>query len=82
MSSVSRFARALSIAVCCILLAGFGVCGAFGTVTGVIGKISGNNGPEDLSGLLLGCGLSGLAIAFVCGWNLVQLWRKSPSSEP
>jgi hypothetical protein len=66
--------------VLCVLLVGFGWCGAFGTVSGIAG-LSAPSGGENISGLLLITGLGGLGVALVSGWGLYLLWRKRSSTR-
>ena len=79
MSAFGRAARALLIAFLGLFVAGFGVCGAIGTLGGLAGMASHSPGGEpDFSGAMLMCGLVGLAVAFVC-WKIVaRMRRKSP----
>jgi len=70
--------RVLLIGILCVLLVGFGVCGAYGAVIGLMGSI----GPKQFDvELFLICGGLGLAIAWLCWKAIVGLWRLPPPME-
>ncbi|WP_413672621.1 hypothetical protein ACEN9H_26140 [Massilia cellulosiltytica] len=73
---MNNVARGFLTAILSLALAGFGLCGAAGTFSGLAGLSS--PGPENFSSVALVLGLIGLGIAFVCGWIVVRLWRKRP----
>jgi hypothetical protein len=70
--------RVLLTAVLCVLLVGFGVCGAYGTVNGLAVGVSQN---REAGLFLMAFGVSGLAIGWLCWRALARLWR-TPSSPP
>ena len=74
---MNNIARGILTVILSLALAGFGLCGAVGTFSGLAGLSS--PGPENFSSVALVFGLIGLGIAFVCGWIVVRLWRKRPS---
>jgi hypothetical protein len=72
-------ARGILTLILCMVLVGFGLCGAYGTIGGLADLIGGGSG--ELKGIwpmLIGSGLVGLGIAWVCGIAVVRLWRKRP----
>ncbi|MCS0582437.1 hypothetical protein NX784_12625 [Massilia pinisoli] len=73
---MNNIARGILTAFLCVMLAGFGLCGAAGTISGLAGMSS--PGPENFSSIALVFGLIGLGIALVCGLALFRLWRKRP----
>jgi uncharacterized membrane protein len=74
---MNNIARGILTVILSLALAGFGLCGAVGTFSGLAGLSS--PGPENFSSVALVFGLIGLGIAFVCGWIVLRLWRKRPS---
>jgi hypothetical protein len=70
-------ARALLTAILCVLLVGFGVCGAFGAVNGVLSVGSSEGRPWGL--LFITSGVIGLAIAWLCWRAIAGLWRTPPA---
>ena len=73
---MNNVARGILIVILSLAVAGFGLCGAIGTFSGLAGLSS--PGPENFSSVALVFGLIGLGIAFVCGWIVVRLLRKRP----
>ena len=73
---MNNVARGILTVILSLALAGFGLCGAVGTFSGLAGLSS--PGPENFSSVALVFGLIGLGIAFVCGWIVARLWRKRP----
>lgn len=77
---MKRLGRAILTALLCALLVGFGVCGAYGTFGGLSGALGGPGEGRALFPLLLGCGLAGLAIAWLCWRAIAALWRRRPDA--
>ncbi|KGF80656.1 hypothetical protein IA69_16605 [Massilia sp. JS1662] len=73
---MNNVARGILTVILSLALAGFGLCGAVGTFSGLAGMSS--PGPENFSSVALVFGLIGLAIAGVCLLLLVKLLRKRP----
>jgi len=71
-------ARTFLSAILCVLLVGFGLCGAWGTLVGLPGVVRGSGGGESFDGAFLVCGLIGLAIAGLCWMAIAWLERKRP----
>jgi tellurite resistance protein TehA-like permease len=71
--------RALLAFVLCVMLVGFGICGAYGTFGGLAFAFSGNT--EGLV-LFLPLGLLGFGIAWLAWKVLAGLWRKPPAPGP
>lgn len=71
-------ARGLLTAVLCMLLVGFGLCGAAGIYGGIQNGIQ-----QGLSGGVpfVLFGLLGIGIAWICWRVITELWRK-PSTPP
>jgi hypothetical protein len=71
--------RVLLTLILCVLLVGFGLCGAYGTFAGLLGGVR-RNSPDGL--LFLVPGAIGLGIAWLCWKAVARLWRKpQPPSE-
>jgi hypothetical protein len=71
--------RVLVTAVLCVLLVGFGLCGAYGTFAGLLSGAS-RNLPDGL--LFLVPGAIGLGIGWLCWKAIARIWRKpGPPSE-
>jgi hypothetical protein len=63
----------------CVVLVGFGLCGAYGTFGGLADLVGGSSGElKGIGPMLIGFGLVGLGIAWGCGIAVVRLWRKRP----
>jgi hypothetical protein len=77
---LKSIARGILAVILCIVLVGFGLCGAYGTVAGVADLVGTSQEGRALVPLLLGCGLTGLVIAGVCWKALARLWRDRPRS--
>ena len=75
---LSKIARGILAAILCVLLVGFGVCGAYGTFGGLVGLVGNAGEGRGFSPILIGCGLVGLAIAWVCWKAVAGLWRRRP----
>jgi len=73
---LNKIVRGLLIAVLVALLVGFGACGLFGTVGGLRDVMNPRPSEMQLGGLVLGCGLAGLAVAAVAGFLLRKLLRR------
>ena len=73
---MNRFARGMLIAVLCVGLVGFGLCGALGTVAGLGSHKGSDREAAGIASLMLQCGLAGLAIASGCGYGLYRLMRR------
>jgi hypothetical protein len=75
---LDNFARGLLAVILSVLLVGFGICGAYGTFGGLAGMFGPPGEGRAFAPVLIGAGLLGLAIAWIC-WKLVAgLWRKRP----
>jgi len=72
---LNNLARGLLTVLLSILLVGFGICGAYGTFGG-LASLFGSSG--EASGVLIGAGLLGLAIAWICWKVVTALWRQRP----
>ena len=72
--------RVILTLVLLLALVGFGVCGAMGTLGGLSGISGPSTGGElgNMAPAMLGYGLVGLAIAAVCWYAIVKLWRQRP----
>jgi len=68
--------RVLLTAILCVLLVGFGLCGAYGTLGGLSDGMRG-----DWSGglLVMMLGALGLSIAWLCWRAIAGVWRKPPA---
>lgn len=76
---MNNIARGVLTAFLCVVLVGFGLCGAYGTVGGLADLVGGGSGElKGIEPMLIGFGLVGLGIAWVCGIAIVRLWRKRP----
>ena len=73
---MNNIARGTLTVILSLALAGFGLCGAVGTFSGLAGLSS--PGPENFSSIALVFGLIGLGIASVCGFAIFRLWRERP----
>jgi hypothetical protein len=63
---LNKVGRVLLMAILCVLLVGFGVCGAAGVMWAFQGGI-----------MPLAFGLAGLGIAWLCWSLLAKQWRKA-----
>lgn len=72
--------RWLAIAMMVLFVGGFGVCGAFGVVTGVASAFSASSESRSYGMIFLIVGGIGVAVAVVSGWLFRRLTR--PSAEP
>ena len=75
---LNRILRAILTVALCVVLVGFGLCGAYGTFAGVINLFDTSNEGRAFVPLLLGCGLAGLVIALASWKALARLWRARP----
>jgi hypothetical protein len=77
---MNNVARGILIVILSLALAGFGLCGALGTLGGLEGISHPSTGSEvgNMAPLMLWSGLAGLAIAGVCLFLIVRLLRKRP----
>jgi hypothetical protein len=80
---LNNLARGLLTVILSMFLVGFGICGAYGTFGGLAGLFDhstaegGGFGP-----VMIGFGLVGLVIAWVCWMVIAALWRKhAPAGE-
>lgn len=75
---LNNLARGVLTVILSVLLVGFGICGAYGTFGGLADLVGGSGEGRGAAPILIGCGLLGLAIAWIC-WTLVaDLMRKRP----
>lgn len=75
---LNNFARGLVTLILSVLLVGCGICGAYGTFGGLASLFDHTGEGSGVAPVLIGFGLVGLGIAWVC-WKLVtELWRKRP----
>jgi len=70
----TRILRGLLIAILCVVLVGFGVCGALGTISGVAGMFEARD--RSLGRTMIVCGVLGLAVAWGAWKALAALWRR------
>ncbi|SDF58436.1 hypothetical protein SAMN05428966_11783 [Massilia sp. PDC64] len=75
---MNNVARGILTVILSLALAGFGLCGAFGTIGGLAGLSDSSAEGRGIGQLMLICGLAGLAIAGVCLYVVVRLRRKRP----
>jgi uncharacterized membrane protein YdfJ with MMPL/SSD domain len=73
---MNNVVRGILTVILSLALAGFGLCGAVGTFTGLAGLSS--PGPENFSSVAIVFGLIGLGIAGVCLFFLIRLRRRRP----
>lgn len=75
-----KLLRGLSIAMLVLFVGGFGVCGAFGVVTGIASAFGGSGEARSYGMIFLIVGGIGLAIAAFATWLFRRLIR--PSTAP
>ena len=75
-----KLMRGLAIAMLVLFVGGFGVCGAFGVITGVASAFSGSSDSRGYDMIFLVVGGIGVAIAVFSGWLFRRLIRRS--AEP
>jgi uncharacterized BrkB/YihY/UPF0761 family membrane protein len=75
-----RLLRGLSITMLVLFVGGFGVCGAFGVISGVASAFSGSGESRAYGMIFLIVGGIGLAIAAFAFWLFRRLIR--PTAEP
>jgi hypothetical protein len=75
---MNNIARGILTVILCLVLVGFGVCGAMGTFGGLADLASRPGEGRSYAPTLIGLGLVGLGIAWGCGMAIVRLWRKRP----
>jgi hypothetical protein len=83
MTAADRTWRLLAVAALGLFVAGFGLCGAFGTVAGLMGMLGSgaNSGEARAYGVMfLGCGLFGLGLAGLGAWVLRRYRQPGPAS--
>ena len=73
---MNTFLRAILTTILSVLLAGFGLCGAYGTFGGVSSMFGGMREGKAFAGLFIACGLIGLGIAWLCWKAIARIWRK------
>jgi hypothetical protein len=78
---LNNFARGLLTVILSVMLVGFGVCGAYGTFGGLAGMFGPPGEGSGLAPMLIGFGLAGLGIAWLCWLEVFRLWRKRPPGE-
>lgn len=78
--SRGKLMRVLAIAMLVLFVGGFGVCGAFGVVSGVASAFSGSGEARAYGMIFLIVGGGGVAIAVFATWLFRRLIR--PSVEP
>jgi hypothetical protein len=79
---LNNLARGLLTVLLSILLVGFGICGAYGTFGGLAGLVGPSGEAQGVAPVLIGAGLLGLAIAWICWKVVAALWRKrAPGGE-
>jgi hypothetical protein len=76
---MNNVVRGILTVILCLVLVGFGVCGAMGTFGGLADLAGRSGAGRSFAPTLIGLGLVGLGIAWVCGMAIVRLWRKRPS---
>jgi len=74
-----KILRGLLIAVLCVALVGFGVCGAFGMLGGVASMFESSK-DNSLQNTMIVCGVLGLAVAWVAWLAIAALWRRRGQS--
>ena len=75
---MNNIARGILTVILCLVLVGFGVCGAMGTFSGLANLVGGAREGRSFAPAVFGLGLVGLGIAWVCGMAIVRIWRKRP----
>lgn len=75
---LNSIARGILFVILCVPLVGFGLCGAYGTVAGIANLVGTPHEGKAFVPLLMGCGLTGLVIAWICWKVLARLWRDRP----
>ncbi|WP_198116204.1 hypothetical protein [Massilia rhizosphaerae] len=78
---LNKFARGLLTVILSVMLVGFGVCGAYGTFGGLAGVFGPRGEGSDFAPMLIGFGLVGLGIAWICWLAVADLWRKRPPGD-
>jgi tellurite resistance protein TehA-like permease len=76
---LTTLGRALATLFLCVLLVGFGVCGALGTINGASAVVG--SGAWGMGALLIVMGVVGLLIAWGCVTTIRDLWRERPPTE-
>jgi hypothetical protein len=75
---MNNVARGILTLILCVVLVGFGVCGAYGTFGGLFELVRGAGEAGGFAPMLIGFGLVGLGIAWVCWKAVAGLWRTRP----
>ena len=78
---MNNIARGVLTLFLCIVLVGFGICGAYGTFGGLSSLFEHSGRSGGMAPLLLGCGLVGLVIAWGCWVTIAGMWRKRPPAS-
>ena len=74
--------RGLCIVLLVLFVAGFGLCGAWGTVVGVVSLVAGGGGERGYAPIFLIVGGAGLGIAVGLGWAFRRLIRPTVAPAP
>ena len=77
---LNNLARGILTVFLGMLLVGFGICGAYGTLGGLGGLFESSAEGRGFAPVLIGAGLLGLAIAWICWKVVTALWRKRPAT--
>jgi hypothetical protein len=74
---LDKIARAIVVVVLFGTLAGFGLCGAYGTLVGIGTLFDTSAGAEGrgFAPVFIVCGLIGIVIAAACWKPLAAIWR-------
>ena len=72
---LTRILRGLLIAILCVVLVGFGVCGAIGTFGGVVSLFE-TSRDGSMGNTMIVFGVFGLAVAWGAWKAIAALWRR------
>jgi hypothetical protein len=75
---MNNIARGVLTAFLCVVLVGFGLCGAYGTFGGFVSLFARPGEGSGLGPILIAFGVVGLGIAWGCWKTIAVLWRKRP----
>ena len=78
----ARWLRGLAIGLLVLFVGGFGVCGTWGTVVGVVSLVAGGGGERGYAPIFLIVGGAGLGIAVGLGWAFRRLTRPTVAPAP